>query len=230
MALLTNSTWPFVVIPDLEARRSYCAEVTSIKSIGFAPLVNETDRAAFQMFEVENQGWVRDGLEYQNLDPTLIANASNITEFIFLSELDRYSQATTRKEVNGSSVDFGPGDYLPIWQSAPASLRSNNVNYDLLSHKVFSEVYRAAWESRAPAMSEVIDLMSSNTANSGSDVAPHSFMVYPIYPYNSQDWSDDMNDLVAVLYVVFEWSAHFEDILPQGMYQLFLLLVSQSFS
>lgn len=108
-AKATNMTWPMVTIPDFERRGRRTLRLASLISILYCPVVEESQRDAWEEHSRANQWWLAESLAEQNyqLDPSWVPPL-NWTE----ETLDRLPR--TIVDLDGSYFQ-GPGPYFPTW-------------------------------------------------------------------------------------------------------------------
>ena len=61
-ARATSATFPNVTIPHFDIRAQEIAELTGAEMIMFIPFVEEADREAFEVYAVQHQGWIAEGI------------------------------------------------------------------------------------------------------------------------------------------------------------------------
>jgi hypothetical protein len=66
-ALYANCTWPFVAIPDFEARSSAFCQVTRAQFLAVLPKVSEEAIEAWGNYSVEHQGWIHQSIAYNEV-------------------------------------------------------------------------------------------------------------------------------------------------------------------
>jgi class 3 adenylate cyclase len=218
-----------VDIPHFELRGRLNNALSKALMISYSPLVIAENKADWEDHAFAQQGWIQEGIDLSpDLHEGFISDdfkLANISKDIF-----RFSDGETGLPVlqDDYGVDFGPGQYAPVWEQAPAPHDPSIINFDLLSHPVFNRVYHGMWETRLPVMSEVTDLDFLYGGVIRDDVDhPHSFLMYPVYPYFSQDVSAyGMDDLVRFLVVVLPWDSYFTNILQAGVNGMVVVLHS----
>jgi hypothetical protein len=212
----TGATWPFVTIPDFERRGAIFNKLAESSFVGLFPLVTENTRAAYEEFSISQQSWISEGLGVQGLSPELTTQHANISSFIFHTRVNEQNN-TDKYEVQDSLIDFGPADYVPIWQQAPAPSTPALINYDILQHDLFRRNFKLMWDSGTSIQSKVAHFdFTSMQPISPEKNDPASMVLHPIYPYFLDNSTFDKNDLVAVLVVAIHWKDEFENILRQG--------------
>jgi class 3 adenylate cyclase len=213
----TKATWPFIELNDFELRGTYSEEVASFKVLGMSPLVSEESRAAYEEFTTLHQGWIKEGLITQGYNSSVVQNVPNISSVIFDAVLDENLRPREHIKVESPQAGFETAVYLPWWQQAPAPTDPRLINFDLLRHPVFKNVFQSLWESQESIMSETFQLTSSyaEEGNLGK-LAPHSLLMHPIYDYTPDKIEFSSSDIVGVLFSVFEWGFFFQDVLPFG--------------
>ena len=222
----TEVPWPLVDIPHFEMRGRLNNELSKALMVSYSPLITVENRAEWEDHAFDEQGWIKEGVEaspdlHEGFDVTYIANISK--------DIFRFSEGATGDAVlqEGPGVDFGPGNYAPIWEQAPAPHDPSAINFDLLSHPVFNRIYHGMWETRLPVISEVTDLGFFYSGAVRDDVShPHSFLLHPVYPYFSQDFSYDVDDLVGFVVAILPWDSFFTNILHEGANGIYVVLHS----
>lgn len=104
----TNSTWPFVTIPDLPQKTAKLISQTDSIYMAFYPLITGAERFAWENFTKENDGWVADSLRVQSRNP-------NFHGPILLDY--PISHAIWNNEGIESYDNEGP--FLPSWMGSP---------------------------------------------------------------------------------------------------------------
>jgi hypothetical protein len=64
-ALHSNSTWPFVTLPDFERHAVYTLKLAEVVALLTFPIITAETRAEWQTYSVANQGWLAEGLSIQ---------------------------------------------------------------------------------------------------------------------------------------------------------------------
>lgn len=64
-ALYSNSTWPFVTLPDFERHAAYTLKLAEVVALLTFPIITAETRAEWQTYSVANQGWLAEGLAIQ---------------------------------------------------------------------------------------------------------------------------------------------------------------------
>jgi hypothetical protein len=65
-ALHSNSTWPFVTLPDFERHAAYTLQLAEVVALLTFPIITAETRADWQTYSVANQGWLVEGLSIQH--------------------------------------------------------------------------------------------------------------------------------------------------------------------
>ena len=141
-----------------------------IMSAAFAPLVLQDQRAAWETYALENQGWIEQSAYLKKVHPV---HRDALHGTIQDHEHDRRLQTPEKYEVisksmfkwvNGSKVpevaEAGKL-YAPLWQVSPADYGAVNVN--LFSDPVVSSLYQAMLKRDSGVLSsnfEVGDIVS----------------------------------------------------------------------
>lgn len=116
----TEQTWPFVTIPDFEARSAKFLSLT--KAIVFQEyvLVTPTTRSSWEAYSKQNgPAWAEKSIDYLKRNDLFQDQfvARNITKPQYVDVIHDYS-AWGVEDPQGLPQD-SPGPFLPMWQSAP---------------------------------------------------------------------------------------------------------------
>jgi hypothetical protein len=212
----TGERWPFVTIPDFERRGQSFNSLTHATHVGVFPLVTVKTRAAYEEYTSSHQGWLHEGLVLRG-EKSFFPNISNISDCIFHIQGINDSNVMRKEPAPEPIAHSGPGDFLPVWQQAPAPSHPEMINYDLFEEALFRRNYRIMWEAQRSVFSEVaiVDLLA-DPANQTKLTDPSSVILHPIYPYFTANEEYERNTVVAVLVAVLPWRREFENILRPG--------------
>jgi hypothetical protein len=216
-----NVTWPYVALPNFVVRGQYVDDLAHTLQIGLVPLVTEENRYKYQEYALDHQDWIHEGLIVQNHDPIDIKYLPNISSFIHKTIPNDDSDDTAPIEVDEAQVNFGPADYAPIWQQAPAPLNPSQINFDLFQLDSFRRAYRSMWQSGSASLTQVTDShFYCDDYILDRETDPHSFLVQPIYPNfsNTSEASFQANDLIGFLYAAFSWRVMLQKSLRNGTF------------
>lgn len=112
-ARFSNSTWPFVTIPDFAVRSAKARSLSKAVFLSIHPVVLSDQRADWEVYSFRNDGWVEEGIEIQKRAKSYhgpIIEAGEVWGIHGTDEYDKddHSMGTNR-----------PGPYMPMWQSSP---------------------------------------------------------------------------------------------------------------
>ena len=102
----SNTTWPFVTIPDFAVKAQKILTLSRASIIAVYPKVMHEDRAAWEQYGFENQGWVDESLVIQKSNP-----------FFKGTNLDSYYDYPHIHTNDGISPNNSM--YFPTWQASP---------------------------------------------------------------------------------------------------------------
>ena len=215
--------WPFVTVPDFEARHVGLLKLTKAVECMLVPLVRHEDRDAWEQYAVSNQGWVQDGLNFQsnmanrgNGHDEATPHAPDVPVYIHSGSRIQESEGTGVGEYdNGKLVrsDEGKSLHAPVWQISPAPDNPKDVNFDILSIDEIRWGFDWLNQSRQPVMTRVISFFDE----------PRSYFLQPIF--NTLDImgegaplvdSNPPKQLVGLLSATVFWSSIFRGVLPEG--------------
>jgi hypothetical protein len=215
VALAKNATFPNVTLPNFEVQGFYFNKFASAFLTSFAPLVKMENKQAWDNYSVENQGWIDRGLNlsagYLHNDLIDGGNHTNFVRAQIYPNIYRFQSNTegTRVVQTEPGVQYGPGNYAPVWQQSPAPHDPSIINFDLLSHPVISRHYHEMWSTNSLVISEVVDLdFLTKGAVKSEGAHPCTFTLQPVYP--SFD-SNDKDNIAGILMSVINWNVYFTD-------------------
>ena len=134
-ALVSNSTWPFVTMPNFEVNANHARRQTVTEVIMLNPLVTPENRAAYENYTVEHQGWINEARKLRLPDSvdqeSRVYVDAPIVPFLFeADEVFKPSYASPARQMYG-----------PIWQFSPAPFHPHLTNYDPLSRLSVQQVF-----------------------------------------------------------------------------------------
>ena len=141
-ALAKNSSFPTVTVPHFEVHGVLNNKISQNVQVTFAPLVKKENKETWDNYSVNNQGWINESLAlatgYLREDRFIGGNHTNFVQTQISPYIYRFSNVTTGTRVvqTEPGVQFGPGNYAPVWQQAPVPNDPSIINFDLLSHSV----------------------------------------------------------------------------------------------
>ncbi|CAB9529735.1 expressed unknown protein [Seminavis robusta] len=215
----SGSAWPLVTMPFFDIHGDDTRVIAHVTYFSVCPIVMEPEKSAWEEYALNNQWWLvgnqthaHTEQEMQNLSAAVAAENS-IPEYIYRVE-DRKPTAT----------NVGPGPYTPRWQMSPTPNDPVPVNFDVVSSKGSMEFFEFMIANEKPVLSGVITEDFTNTAMLHReadiiDMAPKSFMFYPIFESFGQDAA-----VVGMFEIYLDWQLFLADLLPEGDTGLFYVL------
>ena len=223
-ARYTNSTWPFVTLPD------YAVRLAKLRSLSKAVLVTQyhyvkgDERSDWESYSVANDAWVQQGIDNQRTDPTF---QGTIVESFW-----------TRGDIHDSADPYdAPGPYLPKWQQAPVVPIYAPYNWDAMTFPSLARSLDVVQGDRRIAISDVSNIPYPNEPESAQqaegnnnfikdyvgdaedETEPFSDLYFPILDYAADfvtipDESPESGNFVGVFAMTFYWRDLIKDILP----------------
>ncbi|KAL3938715.1 MAG: hypothetical protein SGBAC_006428 [Bacillariaceae sp.] len=195
-----GTNFPNFTLPDFDQFAAGTRSLTKAALLVYSPLVADADRAGWEAYSVENQGWVDTSLAF--------AGKPNRTEQI--SDVIYYRG--DRQQIPEKNRTY----YSPIWQMSPPPEDVSVINFNLLNSPTFQRLVEFADTERKTALSEALnprELFGTPVPENEAG-EPQSIMLIPVneQPYNPQ--SPIVGHLVAVL----PWSAFFDDVLADSQF------------
>jgi class 3 adenylate cyclase len=229
-ALAKNSEWPNVALPDFERRAKFILDLSDVLSIIFLPIVTKDARESWETFSVENQGWLREGLDVQGIpEDDYDQERIEIVEETWGAS-PNFLIPTEIIKVAGTGIadENGPGPYMPWWQFAPALPLPTLVNYNTMSHPTRQTQLEAITETKQRLCTKAWDYSDDNPETVGKkpilnlflqhgggtgpgdyQAGPVSDLYVPIFDNYSEG-----RRLVGALAAYIYWQVYFEKILP----------------
>jgi class 3 adenylate cyclase len=208
-ALDRNLTWPFVTLPNFEIIAVRARHlVPTNAAIVFAPVVAGAERANWETYAVENQGWTTQAIQYYESHPEL-----NIGDVVNVPHGPPTIPPLVWKfgENNVPTVDNSTGLAVPAWQFAPIGKSPFEVNFNVLSLPYLTHPIMATVERGVATLSNFVTLgqdLISRPSNS-----PLNILFYPVF----QDFDDHKpRKVVGVLGFELFWENFFRQLLPNN--------------
>ena len=181
-----NMSWPFVTLDEFEYRAGFMVRLADVMSTSLCPLVQGSELEEWNAYsKVMGDEWLARG----------IATRQDIP--VEAVEINKSFAPTMMAIGPDGPVDAaGPGPFLPLWQTFPATEESI-VNMDLKSHPTYADNIQTVLESKKPLMSLSYDFLDPEKASKD----PRRPMIYSFlnaYEKNGLDYTDD--PVMPVLY------------------------------
>jgi hypothetical protein len=220
-AKYSNSSWPFVTMPDFAVKAAKLLSLSKAAIVGTYPLVQTEQRQGWENYSVTHDNWVDEGLSVQKED----------TNF----------KGTNFEEWSGFGIIHGdtgpvegPGPYFPTWHTAPVVPTYSPYNWNLYSY--FQKELDEAIQNRRVSIALTRNLPDPSDADGkidernvewikgfiGEDEDPTEPMTAFNYPIVDKA-ADTVNlagaedpQVVGVIAMTIFWRELIKDILPQG--------------
>lgn len=168
----------------------------------FSPIVPASNRAGFESYAWDEQGWIEEDLSLRGLGGI---RPGKIPRRIY-SFSGLYEEET-------QEVEF----HVPIWQVSPVPTDASIVLLDLYSHPSFNRMINDCINVQHTLLSEVLDQsflsdsIETLDQDPDRDHHPRSYAIEPIF-----DSFISTKELVGFVFAVVPWDTYFLDILPPG--------------
>jgi hypothetical protein len=206
-ASATNSSWPFVTVPDFDLRGLSARGMAHSLSVVLLPMVTEELKSDYEIYTQNHQDWIFEALDRHadNSNQRRKLRREDFRELQSSSDIE-VSPIIFRLGENGPSPDAGPGPYFPGWTMSPVSPSAINFN--------FASVERIVDEIRETQETEQIIIGKCWEFTSSSDVEddPTTMSVLLGNTYVPIFDDDDMdgNKMIGMLTSTISWSSVFE--------------------
>jgi hypothetical protein len=170
--------------------------------VAWVPIVSGIQRAAFEQYSIEHQGWIADGYRFEGSGGVLVNVSHEIFPFPHANVTDALFDTQ--------------GYYAPLWQASPAPLTAALTLTDLRTHPKLGHLFDEILEIDHPVLSDVIDV-SLLLGTSSSFQEPRSVILEPVYAkFGVNQFQNSTQEVVGFVAAVMPWRVYFVDELPTG--------------
>jgi len=166
-------------MPNFEKQAGDIGGIFGAEVIFFAPLVQTSEKSAWEEYAFWNQAWIKKGLTQCGLsetEPGLIS-----------PEIYNYTENGPPHKHKAGQVHFA--DYhLPVWQMARAPTNASVVNLDLFTRSSFEHRANDVVETREAILSDVCDYsylteysVTKNEDDKTVEAHPQSYILQPVF-------------------------------------------------
>ena len=222
-AAYTNTTWPFVTIPDYDLRGSGAQDLADTLMVAIHPLVMTDTRRLWQDYAVDNIGWLwqaqsRESMVSRTLqmeEPCWSIQTNTTTNrshasierirrqlitpnytYSFSSDIFQFDASSP----NGVAVEETPGPYLPTWQVMPPLQQI--INYDILSDPALRAAAEATMQSKEVTISQLNKLQQMSQQEANLVSALYSNLLELRYGKPNMTYHGDQ--IATMLYPIFD--------------------------
>jgi class 3 adenylate cyclase len=157
---------PKLYVPHFEQRANKTSTLAHSISLSLLPIVTGDTRLDYDNFSVMMQGWIPEGLAFQEQwADSSWAQPDDWEDTVGEIEPTIGTLTSTGERV----VATGPGPFLPKWQSSPALDDLSYVSLDLLSHPGYEKILKAGLESGRVIIGETYDPFEENESPEAAD-------------------------------------------------------------
>ena len=192
----TDTTWPFVTLPDFEARGSVARKTSKSLIVGFLPLVSDDDRPQWEEYAQGNQDWIDGAWDdsdstFTNQIPQEIYAHLTVEDRRVLAEQECSADSQRLLATSVATAEpTGSGPYSPVWQLSPPPLRNDTsiINYNLFEKPVFQKGVDFINHTRKAVFLDVCHQskwFGSGAPNAGDD--QQTVVVQPVFADFSED-------------------------------------------
>ncbi|KAL7562125.1 hypothetical protein ACA910_019867 [Epithemia clementina (nom. ined.)] len=213
--LFTNSSWPFVTVPNFAVKAQKILTLSRASVIGFYPKVTDADRTEWEEYALENQGWIDESLKVQKEN-----------KYFRGTNLDSYFDYPHIHTNQGPSATNPK--YYPTWQTSPVVPTWGAWGWDL--YAAFGTDLEEVENTRHVVMGQTdnlpvqanVDWIADRVGHDDVDPTEPFFATY--YPIigNATDAVDvtmlnpENHKVVGVIATTMFWRKLFENLLAPG--------------
>ena len=216
-----STNFPFYSLPFFHVQGGVTKDTSGAEAIIFAPLVPKSQKAQWEEYSRQNQGWLREGLDAQGMADTDPGTMP--------TEIHSDPEIRVKQPGEVQVEDY----FLPVWQMADAPMDASIVNLDLLTKSSFAHTMVDVLQNRKGILSEISDYRyltapsngttyqynkesSQHVKNAPEDAGdgphPQSYILEPVFASFEEN-----APVVGFIIAVFPWNTYFSDILPPGI-------------
>ena len=207
-AMSSNSTFPFVTIPNYPSRASRVAKLANAKYVIYAPLVQQEDRTRYEEYVNEHkQATYQEGIEFEELNKTVEEVMDQSQPYIFSLNLttDEWSYQVTRDEGTGDDP------FLPVWQSYTMFMTDFlYTNFNLISLNRIRNTFWTTYSTKIP----FLDVVTLPNIQNPQEYKIESQIMQPIFDsiYNKDHLhpNEKPPKIVGVVWLALDWITYFQ--------------------
>ncbi|CAB9508616.1 Receptor-type guanylate cyclase gcy [Seminavis robusta] len=200
-ALDTNSSWPNCTLPYFDIHAHDLKKKTgNLEFVGFAPFVTPENRAGWEQYSVDNQGWIQQDYNYRNWTHAAAPIPTSIHQY--------NGSGLTQEDYVFEDPQF---DYeIPLWQIAPAQNDTSVINLDLATVPVFAHLLWDIKMKKVEQYSRIMDLhfLLGDNLNQNNPDHPRGTIYQPVM----EDFRENA-DVVGFTMGTLTWDLIFENVL-----------------
>lgn len=138
---LPNASFPLVTTPVFEVHGDHARVQSGIELIVYTPLVKAAEQAAWNVYSVENQGWIEESrdivAESSDTDGEVVRDSFTIVQNTPIpEEIWEYAADGTTP-----IASEGRGPFCPVWTMSPPPVDPSFVNFNMLSRHEIQVLY-----------------------------------------------------------------------------------------
>ena len=215
--------FPFVTVNHFETHGAHVLKRSLMEAITYAPLVDASQREAWEEFSVQHQGWIEDSRRiflgrHTGVPPVYLPGG--ISPFIYRHRDNIFTEPSPANQT-----------YAPSWYLSPPPFNPAAVNFDVFSESDYQAIIRHAILAAGSVLSPVMDVerFSSHQVSDAdhfhyhqqfSNIAaeasigydyPHSLVAHPVFETFRNE------KVVGILVGSIAWDAYLADLLPDGV-------------
>ena len=209
----SNSTWPFVTMPDFAIDASKIRSTCDVFYVAVYPFVESSQKEQWEKYAAENAGWVQEGIEIQSKDDTYHGPIPSDYDVPYYIHDDERRERVAKD-----------GPFLPAWQAQPVDTRYP-YNWDIMT-LADTRAVDAVRTSRRVILSQAemwVGWYEDYVAPGQDPSEPMSDFYYPILTESTDrvriyddEPSNNNTTFLGMLAMSFYWGAMIKGILPEG--------------
>jgi class 3 adenylate cyclase len=196
-AVHENAEWPFVSLPHFERRSFNYIATSGAERVLFAPLVEPSNISQWVTYSVNNQDWIKEGLEFASGRPE---SPELIRDIV-------WSQGPDSDPVPAVSDKL----MAPLWQMYPTPKDTSVVNYNLRDNEKMERSIYLGGTTRKAIFSEVMVNEDLRVLDATQDLSsPKSTVLQPVMAS-----FDPKATVAGFLMTVVPWNIFFDQALGE---------------
>jgi hypothetical protein len=144
----SNSTWPYVTLPDFPIQAAKSQSLSKSVIIAMYPYVDDSQKSKWEAYSMQNHAWVNKSIDLQKDDPNFHG-----------AIIENWTAYDTIYSNSGPVVT--PGPYLPTWQTYPTVPVYPPFNWDLHTSPIIAESVDEVLTSKEVVIGQTLNLVSA---------------------------------------------------------------------
>jgi len=220
-------SWPNVTINDFDEIASAIRALSNAEEAIFSPFVPRLERAAWEEYATKNQLFAGRS-EADDLVCKQKGNSNPYSSCRAVSDgIYKFSYNESKGPFCYPVTDDGivSGPYMPVWQVSPLKAHHREVMFNQRSDSKLARAIDDLINFNTSTLTEVLnsEIRSRDFCLFNNNWSPKSLLYVPVFNKFSGD-----RKIIGTIAITIKWSAIFEDIFPEYMYGIDVVLTGST--